>query len=147
MVPSTPESAQEQVISTMIELTRPSKLHRVIVAGSASREIYLGLHRRGYCRAATTITCPTPRGQHVVGLLAGSPSLQSLETKLDQLSRFLSVNSAIAILIDSQESGHGLKVHAMLEKLGFQIEAGVRCQKGVVLSAFRRAFSHAAKTA
>ena len=54
-------SNREQVIDTMIELTRLSNLHRTIVAGSDSLEIYLALRRRGFVRVATTAICAFPR--------------------------------------------------------------------------------------
>jgi hypothetical protein len=54
-------SNREQVVDTMIELTRLSHLHRAIVAGGDSLELYLALRRRGFIRAATTATCRIPR--------------------------------------------------------------------------------------
>jgi hypothetical protein len=47
-------SSREQVIDTMIDLTRLSYLHRAIIAGSESMELYLALRRRGFIRATTT---------------------------------------------------------------------------------------------
>jgi hypothetical protein len=55
-------SSREQVIDTMIELTRLSHLHRAIIAGSGGMELYLALRRRGFLRVATTTTCRIPRG-------------------------------------------------------------------------------------
>jgi hypothetical protein len=52
----------EQVVTTMIELTRLSDLHRAIVAGSDNLEVYLALRRRGFNRVATTATCRISRG-------------------------------------------------------------------------------------
>jgi hypothetical protein len=43
--------SNEHIVETMIELTRLSKSHRVIVAGSNAFDIYLGLLRRGFGRA------------------------------------------------------------------------------------------------
>jgi hypothetical protein len=54
-------SNREQVVDTMIELTRLSGLHRAIVAGSNSLELYLALRRRGFIRVATTATCRIPK--------------------------------------------------------------------------------------
>ena len=48
-------SNREQVVDTMIGLTRLSSLHRAIVAGSGSMELYLALRRRGFLRS------PPPR--------------------------------------------------------------------------------------
>ena len=132
---------REQVIDTMIGLTRLSNLHRTIVAGSDSLELYLALRRRGFIRVATTATCRIPKGQHAVGLITGQNSLRAIEAALAEISQFLNASAAIAVLIDSRESGFCLKVRARLEQMGFRIEAGVRCQQGLVLSAYRQGFA------
>jgi hypothetical protein len=130
----------EQVVDTMIGLTRLSKLHRAIVAGSGSLQLYLALRRRGFVRVATTATCRIPRAQHAVGLIAGQNSLTAIEAALTQISPFLSASAAIAVLIDSREGGLCMKIRAKLEQMGFRIEAGVRCEQGLVLSAYRQGF-------
>jgi hypothetical protein len=133
-------SSREQVVDTMIGLTRLSYLHRAIVAGGDSLEFCLALRRRGFIRAATAATCRIPKGQHAVGLITGQNSLAGIEAALVQISQFLSANAAIAVLIDSRESGFCLKIRSKLEQMGFRIEAGVRCQQGFVLSAYRHGF-------
>jgi hypothetical protein len=131
---------REQVVDTMIELTRLSKLHRAIVAGSDSPEMYFALRRRGFIRVATAATCRIPRGQHSVGLITGQNSFQAIETALAEILQFLCASAAVAILIDSRESGFCLKIRTKLEQMGFRIEAGVRCPQGLVLSAVRQGF-------
>jgi hypothetical protein len=131
---------REQVVDTMIELTRLSHLHRTIVAGSDGMEFYLALRRRGFLRVATTATCRIPKGQHAVGLITGQNSLGAIVAALAEISQFLSGSAAIAVLIDSRESGLSLKIRSKLEQMGFRIEAGVRCQQGLVLSAYRQGF-------
>ena len=131
---------REQVADTMIELTRLSNLHRTIVAGSDRMELYLALRRRGFICVATAATCRIPRGQHAVGLITGQNSLQAIEAALAQILPFLSTSAAIAVLIDSRESGFCLKIRTRLEQMGFRIDAGVRCQQGLVLSAYRQSF-------
>ena len=131
---------REQVVDTMIELTRLSNLHRAIVVGSDSLELYLALRRRGFIRVATTATCRIPRRQHAVGLITGQNSLRAIEAALAEISQFLCTSAAIAVLIDSRESGFCLKIRTKLEQMGFRIEAGVRCQQGLVLSAYRQGF-------
>lgn len=133
-------SSREQVVDTMIELTGLSNLHRAIVAGSDSMELYLALRRRGFIRVATTTTCRVPKGQHAVGLITGQNTLQALESALTKISQYLSASAAIAVLIDSRESGFCLKIRSRLEQMGFRIEAGVRCQQGLLLSAYRQGF-------
>ena len=134
-------SNREQVVETMIELTRLSNLHRAIVAGSDSMELYLALRRRGFIRVATPATCRIPKGHHAVGLITGQNSLSAIEAALEQISQFLSPSAAIAVLIDSRESGFCLKIRTRLEQMGFRIEAGVRCEQGLVLSAYRQGFN------
>jgi len=133
-------SNREQVVDTMIDLTRLSNLHRAIVAGSDSLELYLALRRRGFIRVATTTTCRIPKRQHAIGLIPGPNSLQAIEAALAQISQFLSPSAAVAVLVDSCESGLCLKIRTRLEQMGFRIEAGVRCQQGLVLSAYRQGF-------
>jgi hypothetical protein len=133
-------SNREQVIDTMIELTRLSYLHRAIVAGSESLELYLALRRRGFVRSATTATCRIPKAQHAVGLITGQNSRGAIEAALAEISPYLCAYAAIAVLIDSRESGLSLKVRSRLEQMGFRIEAGVRCHQGLVLSAYRQGF-------
>lgn len=131
---------REQVIDTMIGLTRLSNLHRAIVAGSDSLQLYLALQRRGFFRVSTTATCRVPRGQHPVGLITGQTSPVVIEVALGQILPFLRASAAIAVLIDSSESGSSLRIRTRLEQIGFRIEAGVRCQQGLVLSAHRQGF-------
>ena len=133
-------SDREQVVDTMIELTRLSHLHRAIITGRGRMELYLALWRRGFIRVATTATCRIPKGQHAVGLITGQNTLQAIEAALAQITQFLSTSAAIAVLIDSREIGFCLKIRTKLEHMGFRIEAGVRCQQGLVLSAYRQGF-------
>jgi len=139
-------SEREQVVDTMIGLTRLTILDRAILAGSGSMDLYLALRKRGFL-AATTATSRIPKGQHSVGLMAGQNSLQAIETALGELSPFLGTSSTVAVLIDSREIGAGLRIRAKLEQMGFRIEAGVRCQEGFVLSAIRHGFGQMEKAA
>jgi hypothetical protein len=56
------------------------------------------------------------------------------------ISRFLRASAAVAILIGSRQSGLALRIRAKLEQLGFRIEAGVRCERGLVISAHRHGY-------
>src|SRR6185436_6509120 len=98
-------SNREQVVDTMIGLTRLTSLHRAIVAGSGSMELYLALRRRGFLRTATATTCRIPKAQHPIGLIAGHNSLQAIEAALVELSPFLGTSATVAVLIDSREIG------------------------------------------
>jgi hypothetical protein len=134
-------SSREQVVDTMIGLTRLSYLHRAIVAGSDSLELCLALRRRGFVRATTIASWRVAKGQHTAGLIMGQVSPTGIETALAQISQFLCPTAAIAILISSRESGFCLKIRSKLEQMGFRIEAGVRCEEGLVLSAYRHGFA------
>jgi hypothetical protein len=89
---------------------------------------------------STAETCRIPKGQHAVGLITGQDSLAAIEAALARISPFLCTSAAVAVLIDSRESGFCLKIRSKLEQMGFRIEAGVRCQQGLVLSAYRQGF-------
>jgi hypothetical protein len=53
-------ASHEQIVDTMIGLTRLSSRHRAIIAGADSLELYLALRRRGFFHVATTVTCRLP---------------------------------------------------------------------------------------
>jgi hypothetical protein len=132
---------RDQVVDTMISLTRLSNLDRVIVVGGESVELYLSLRRRGFIRVTTPATSRAPRKQHHIGLIMGGNSSPAIEAALLQVSHFLSASATIAILIDSRDGEFCLKVRKKLEQIGFRIEAGARCQQGLVLSAYRQGFA------
>jgi hypothetical protein len=133
-------SDQAQVLDTMIGLTRLTNLQRALIAGNGGMELYLGLRRRGFMRVATVSTSWAARRQHAIGLLADRNST-ALEKALTDISPFLCTNATVAVLIDSHENSTGLRVRTKLQQMGFQIEAGVRCHQGLVLSAYRQGFS------
>ncbi|HZR73820.1 hypothetical protein [Bradyrhizobium sp.] len=128
---------QEQTVDTMIALTHPSTLGGIIITGSESMELYLVLRRRGYSRVATPVTCRAPKRQHAVGLVTG----QNAVAALVQASPFLSTNSNVAVLIESRDGELAMNIRHKLQQMGFRIEAGVRCRRGLVLAADRRGFS------
>jgi hypothetical protein len=138
---------REQVVDTMIDLTRLSNLQRTIIAGSDSMRLYVALKRRGFVRVATPRTCRIPRGQHAIGLLAGQDFSQTIENALAEISPFLCSKATVAVLIDSRASGSSLGIRLRLQQMGFRIEAGVRCQQGLVMSAHRHDFGQMANAA
>jgi hypothetical protein len=128
-----------QIIEPMIQLACCSMSHRIIVAGSKSRELVFELHRRGYTRVATTATCGLPRGQCNVALIDWRlGSIASLERTLGWLVHFLAPAAVLVIWVDSSERSGNRKLGSMLERLGFTIEAGTRCVNGFAVSARRR---------
>ena len=134
----------------MIGLTRLSLLQRAIIAGNGGMELYRGLRRRGFMRVATIPSSWTPRRQHVIGLLADRNSA-AIEKALSEVDPFLAANATVAVLIDSDDNAApgnpGPGVRTKLQQMGFQVEAGVRCHQGFVLSACRQGFSQIERAA
>jgi hypothetical protein len=96
------------------------------------------LHRRGYNRVATTATCGLPRGQYDAAFVDWQlRSIKVLETTLNWLVHFLAPTSVLVIWIDSSESANQRKLGSILERLGFRLEAGTRCEHGLAISARR----------
>jgi len=124
----------EQVVDTMIALTRLSRLDGAIIAGHDSMELYLSLRRRGFIRVATSSTFRMPRRQYAVGLIVAHNTL----SELSQASAYLSANAAVAVLVESPDGQFCMKVRERLQQIGFRIEAGVRCHRGLALSASRQ---------
>jgi hypothetical protein len=140
-------SSNERIMETMVDLTRLSPSQRVIVAGASAFDIYRGLHQRGFSRAATIVTCRIPCGQHDAAFIAGEHSFQALQALLVRILPFLSTRATMAVWVGCEQPERGRKLQALLERLGFRIEAGARCESGFVLSAQRQAFNHIANAA
>jgi hypothetical protein len=139
--------SREQIVETMIGLTRLSNLQRTIIAGSDSMDLHAALRRRGFIRVATPMTCRMARGQHAIGLVAGQDFSRTIENALAEISAFLCAKATVAVLIDSRASGSSLGIRLRLQQMGFRIEAGVRCQQGLVMSAHRHDFGQMANAA
>ena len=133
---STPSG--ERIVAPMIELARCSTRHRIVVAGANSPEHMFELHRRGYARVATSANCGLPRGQFDVALVDWQHSIKALETTLDWLVHFLASAAVLVIRVESHDRAGDRKLASVLERLGFQIEAGTRCEHGIAVSARRR---------
>jgi hypothetical protein len=137
MTNSTP--ARERITESLVDLARCSKLHRIIVAGPNSPQSMFELHRRGFNRVATTATSGLPHGQYDVALVDWQGrSIKALEATLDWLVHFLGSSAVMVIWIDPQERAPNRKLAAILERLGFRIEIGTRCEHGLAVSARRR---------
>ena len=129
--------AGRRITEAMIGLTGRSRSQRIVVAGARGRELMLELHRRGYTRVETTGTCGLPRGQCHTALLDGRfQSVKAIETTLCWLIHFLAPASTLVVGIDGGASGR--KLRSMLERFGFEIEAGTRCEDGAAFLACRR---------
>jgi hypothetical protein len=134
-------SDRDQVVETMITLTRLSNLDRAIVAGDESTKLYLALRRRGFVRIGLPSTFRLRKGACTIGLVTVQDAFAEFEAVLTQIVPLLGVTATIAVLIKSGEGGFALKIRKKLEQLGFRIEAGVRCHQGFVLSAYRQGFA------
>lgn len=138
MVQSNVTPSASEIIEPMIQLARCSTSHRIMVAGSKSRELMFELHRRGYTRVATRATRGLSRGQCNVVLIDWRlESITSLERTLGLLVHFVAPVAVLVIWIDSSERSGNRKLGSMLERLGFTIEAGTRCGHGFAVAARR----------
>jgi hypothetical protein len=135
----------DRIIDTMVEVAGISRMHRVIVTGSDSLNVYLGMLRRGFYRVANTAICRTPCGQHDIAIVAGQHSDAALATMLTRVMPFLT--TAAVIVVWCQDRGSGAAAQRLLERVGFRIELGTRCEHGFVLAARRREPLHLANVA
>jgi hypothetical protein len=123
-------------METMIELAQCSKFHRIIVAGPDGASRMSALHRRGYKRVSTTSTCGLPRGQYDVAWVEWRQhSIKALETTLHWLVHFLAPASALIIWTDETMNRRALG--SILQRLGFRVEVGTRCEHGLAIAARR----------
>jgi len=136
MTTRAPNGSVDRITATMVELARCCAGHRIILAGSNEPDRILKLHRCGFSRVVTTGTCKLSRRQYDVAFVEWRQhSIKALETTLDWLVHFLSPNGALVIWIDAPPERR--KLHAAIEKLGFHIEAGTRCEICLAVSARR----------
>jgi hypothetical protein len=139
MTHSNPTPTRERITESLLELARCSRRHRIIVAGLNGPELMFALHRRGYARVATTAACGLPKGHYDVAMVDWQDrSIKALETTLDWLVHFLARSAVLVIWIDSPEHAANRKLDSMLERLGFRVEVGTRCEQGLAISARRR---------
>jgi hypothetical protein len=105
-------------------LSRWSRL-RIVVAGSKSIEMMLGLQRRCYLRAAATANCGRSSGQYDVALVDWRRrSFNALETTLDWLTNFLKPGAVLVVWVDAQKPAANQGLRASLEKRGFVLKQG-----------------------
>jgi hypothetical protein len=132
---------RDEIVDTMIDLTRLGKTQRIVLAGQGSMEIYLALKERGFIFSVLASACRSANGQYAAGLISGCESYSAIEAALVHVSSFLNSAADIAIAIESRENGLIGRVRTKLQQLGFRIEAGARCREGFVLAAHRHEFS------
>jgi hypothetical protein len=138
MPPSPPTSFNERVTRTLVGLARVTATHRVLVSGALGKDVVIELHRRGCSRVVTTTHCGLPRSQYDVAVVGCQrQSLRALEVTLIWLVHYLGPKGVLAIWIDSDESAASRKLHAILDRLGFRVEAGTSCENGLAVAARR----------
>jgi hypothetical protein len=115
----------DRIIEPMVALAGCSTQHRIVVAGSKSIEMMLGLQRRGYLRAAATANCGRSTGQYDVALVDWRRrSFNALETTLDWLVNFLKPGAVLVVWVDAQKPAANQGLRASLEKSGFVLKQG-----------------------
>ena len=120
----------------------------MIVAGPHSSEVLLELQRRGQLRVTTTKLCDVPCGQFDVALVAWRErSIKALEMTLDELVPFLSSTGVLAVWVGARDRIPIQILRLALDRSGFRIEAGTRCENGVAISARRLASNSIARVA
>jgi hypothetical protein len=97
---------------------RCSKQHRIIVAGSRSSTLMMGLHQRGYYGVETIASCGAPRGQYDVALVDWrGRSIRALAATLDWLVHFLASSAILVVWIDSRERAGGARLQSVIGKI------------------------------
>ena len=135
MTTRTPNGS-DRITGTMIELAQCSAGQRIILAGSNEPDRSFELHSLGFSRVVTTATCKLSRRQYDVAFVEWRQhSIKALETTLDWLVHFLSPMGVLVIWIDVAPERR--KLRSAIEKLGFHVDTGARCENGFVVAARR----------
>jgi hypothetical protein len=137
MTASTGSTKTESILDTMIQLAPAARLHRVVVAGSDAPELHRGLYRRGFCCVSTMPPCKAAVERHDVAMISGQHSIQVIEALLVHVVQFLNRSAMIVVWIDGEERQRGSKIQIVLERQGFGVECGTKCEMGFVLAARR----------
>src|SRR3984893_16466712 len=96
------QPANQTVVDSMVELARCSKQHRIIIAGSRSPALLIGLHQRVYYRVETITSFGAPRGQYDVALVDWrGRSIKALAATLDWLVHFLGSGGGFGVGVES----------------------------------------------
>src|SRR5258706_2019079 len=121
----------------MIALAGCSMRQRIVVAGSKSMELMLGLHRRGYLLAAAAGNCGRPTGQCDVALVDWRRRIHALETTMDWLVNCLGPCAVLEVWVDAQKPAANESLRASVAKRGFVIVHGTVHECGCALLARR----------
>jgi hypothetical protein len=127
-------------IDSIIELAGCSDHDRILLAGASDPDPLSGWRRRGYHRVATMAASRLPRGQYDVAVVEWRQhSIRALETMLDWLVCFLSPRGVLVVWIGDASGAASTRrdLQAAIERLGFRVDGGKRCQGGFAVSACR----------
>jgi hypothetical protein len=135
-----PAGTTDRKIDSIIELGRCADHQRILLAGASDPDPVSKWRSRGYHRVATMAASRLPRGQYDVAVVEWRQhSIRALETTLDWLVHFLSPRGVLVIWIDGAPGTASARRHlrSLIERLGFRVETGKRCQNGFAVSASR----------
>jgi hypothetical protein len=133
-----PAGSTDRKVDSIIELGRCSDRHRILLAGASDPDPVSQWRSRGYHRVATIAASRLPRGQYDVAVVEWRQhSIRALETMLEWLVHFLSPQGVLVIWIDGTPASARRNLRSVIERLGFRIETGKRCQDGFAVSASR----------
>lgn len=128
----------DRIIDAMILLARAVKSHRIVVAGPHSAAILVGLQLRGYARIATTKTLRAPCALNDVALVAWpAGSMKDLQATLGRAAGVLSGSGVLVVWMGMRDSVMNQRLRQALGRLGFRIESGTGCEKGIAVAARR----------
>lgn len=135
MVVSQSIAGTTALLDAMIQLTFARQSHRIVVTGSSAPDIYAALCRRGFCRVTTATHRRPPGGGYDVAFISSHQSLAALESALLRIAPLLGSCASIAIWVGG--IGHGQTIQRLLQRAGFAVQSGAKCENGFVLAARR----------
>lgn len=132
-----PTAAQRQIVETVVRLAQPGFTGRFVVCGDDA--LCAALQAEGLW-ASSFESCATESGPCLVGIVAGARSRTELAAAIAHIAPHLvGAAATLMVLIESGCRGLGPQAGPLLAPLGFRIDAGVHCQRGLLLSAHRSA--------
>lgn len=124
-----------RITQNLIVLARVSPNTRVLVAGTHSAVVFNELYRRRCVGFIATVAGATSGcKQYDVAIVPWYHiRLDGLDVTLKWLVRSLHRRGALAIWIAREEDKAGRKLHNMLDRVSFHIEAGTSCENGLAV--------------
>ena len=140
--------AGQRIIEPMIALARCSQLQRIIVTGARSAELMFELHRHGYIHVAATPNYGIAARQYDAAFVDWRQrTVETIEATLDWLADFLAPVGVLVIWLDPQQPAASRRLHYVLQRRGFLVEAGTVHGHGCAISARRREMNPRCKVA